>query len=83
MTDDDVQAIGRSAAWIAARRLAHRDIADMPAGLKPADEAGGYAVQAALQELQTVSAVVLHALETYWLDVHVEQLVQADAPDAE
>ena len=51
MTDDNVQAIGRSAAWIAARRLAYRDIADMPAGLKPADEAGGYAVQAALRDL--------------------------------
>jgi len=43
--------IARGAAWIAGRRLARRDIADMPADLKPVDEAGGYAMQAALRDL--------------------------------
>ncbi|GAB4172479.1 MAG: fumarylacetoacetate hydrolase family protein [Thalassobaculales bacterium] len=40
--------IEECAAFIAARRLAGRDIADLPAGLKPASQDDGYAVQAAV-----------------------------------
>ena len=41
---------GAAADWIAARRLDGRTIADLPAALKPVDEAGGYALQAALRD---------------------------------
>lgn len=42
--------IAASADWIAARRLEGLSLSDMPAALKPADEAAGYAVQAALRD---------------------------------
>lgn len=42
--------VGGAADWIAARRIAGRSIADLPASLKPADEVAGYAVQAALRD---------------------------------
>jgi 2-keto-4-pentenoate hydratase len=42
--------LAAAADWIAARRLAGRSIADLPATLRPADEAGGYALQAALRD---------------------------------
>jgi 2-keto-4-pentenoate hydratase len=46
-TDFDLAA---SADWIAARRLAGRSIADLPAAFKPGDEATAYALQAALRD---------------------------------
>src|SRR4249919_2732632 len=44
------QRLAEAADWIAARRLARRPIADLPAHLKPTTEIAGYAVQALLRD---------------------------------
>jgi 2-keto-4-pentenoate hydratase len=45
---DDIETIGRAADWLRRARLERASVGGMPAALRPADEAAGYAVQEAL-----------------------------------